>query len=274
MLDAVSRIVGLLLPLVQKLTTGPGIVKTGSAASVALVRTISRPIQICVFLWRLKKACELVMHRFGLAFIILSAATMKPAMPSESSARDNVTQTTQNPGVTIGERSLPNIAIGIGGYFLQPNEVTNAASRSAVISARPIVSFRAEQKLPNFFYTDRWALESRIGVVFPEVSAEKMAKLAGLINFDLGYLISDRFVLSSGIGVNPTLSISSAANVDIGGEFVTPGGTAVSWLFTNGVGVVYWLDPRIRLDVGTSVVRLFDNVTRKFRYFVEVAYAF
>lgn len=171
-------------------------------------------------------------------------------------------------------RKFPSVALGLGGYFLEPAEVTNAASHSAVISVRPILVFRSEQHLPRFLGTDAWVLEPHFGVIFPQISSEDMATLTGIINFDLGYLVTDRLVPTLGVGVIPSVSISSAANVEVGGDFVTPGGTAWTWLFSNNAGVAYWVDKNLRLDVGTSVVRLFDDESRRFRYFIEVAYAF
>lgn len=207
-------------------------------------------------------------------FFLLLLITLLPAFArAETSAPSTVAESTEAEE-TVGGRAIPNLAVGVGGYFLEPHEVTNAASHSAVITGRPMLVFRVEQRMPRFLGSDAWVLEPHFGFVLPEISEENMARLSGFLNFDVGHMITDQLVFSTGVGVNPGLHISTGSNVDVGGEFVTPSGTALTWLFTNNFGVGYWVDPNIRVDAGTSVVRLFSSVSRRFRYFIEVAYAF
>lgn len=207
--------------------------------------------------------------------LLLLFITLLPLARANAQA-DAPTTVAEATGVedVVGGRALPNIAVGVGGYFLEPHEVTNAASHSAIITGRPMLVFRAEQSMPRLLGSDAWVFEPHFGFVLPQISKENMAKLTGFLNLDFGYLITEQLVLSAGVGLNPTLQISSGSNVNVGGEFVTPSGTALSWLFTNNFGIAYWVDSNIRVDVGTSVVRLFDSVSRRFRYFIEVAYAF
>lgn len=170
-------------------------------------------------------------------------------------------------------RTLPNFALGAGGYFLQPYEITGAASHAPPVIARPVLSLRAERSLGEFLGLRRWLFEPHVGLLFPRGSEESMTVLSSFFNADFGYGLGSRFVVSGGIGVHPTLTISSGQNVSIGGEFVTPSGTSLSWLFTTNFGAGFWIDDRVRVDAGTAVSRLFDDVGRRFRYFLEVAYA-
>jgi hypothetical protein len=147
------------------------------------------------------------------------------------------------------------VAVGFGGYFLEPHEVTNAASTAATISASPMFALRGERPLGG-----NWRLEPHLGIVSPHASPEKTTSLTGFMNADFGYEVTHHLILSSGVGLHSTM-------------LFTANGNALSWVLSNNFGAGYWLDDRVRLDLGTSVYRLFDSSTRKFRSFLEVAYA-
>ena len=204
-----------------------------------------------------------------LLILMVFAVPLSLAAADFSRSEMGVASEEQAEAKAHGARRLPNVALGLGGYFLQPHEITGAASHAPPVIARPLLLLRVEQILGQ----SPWLFEPHAGFLFPRGSDENTTVLSGFFNADFGYGLGSRFVLSGGIGVHPTLTLSSGSTVEIGGEFVTPSGSALSWVFTNNLGLAFWVDEHFRVDAGTAVSRLFDDVGRRFRYFLEVAYA-
>lgn len=150
-----------------------------------------------------------------------------------------------------------NVAVGAGGFFLEPHELSGPARKPLAVFARPLLMARGEFSLLK----ERGFFEPQLGALFPKETEDGATSLGAFLNTDLGYRIGSRWVALGGIG-----ALFNATS------FLTPDTTVVGWLFTVNGGMAFWLDSRLRLEVETLAARLFDPERRRLRFLVGMAY--
>jgi hypothetical protein len=148
-------------------------------------------------------------------------------------------------------REVPNFALGLG----------------TVIGGQALVQARAETGLPG-----QLLFEPQVAVLFPRFDADGAFAVEASVRLDAARRLGARAFASAGLGMQFESLFSEGRNVSNGGNFVTPGGSALNWLFTANLGAGLWLDARTRLDLGAAVAQLLDDARRTARLQIGVAY--
>ncbi len=94
-----------------------------------------------------------------------------------------------------------------------------------------------------------------------------------MLTANLSYRLGRRVVALAGGGVRLSAWFSNGHAIERSGDFVTPAGVVASTLFLLNAGLACWLDEKIRLDVQSSVTRLWNDEARRFRVLLGVSYA-
>lgn len=163
-------------------------------------------------------------------------------------------------------------SVGVGAYFLQPNEVAGTAGTRLPVSARPRVSLSYDRNM-GLPAVERFLFVPQVAALLPQVTEEKTYVLNWSMNANLGYKVSRALLPYGGVGIDFQSVFSKGRNIDNNGNFVTPTQNSLTWLLTANAGLGLELDKRFRLNGGTMVSRLFDSSTRRFRFLLELCYA-
>ncbi|MEW6055937.1 MAG: hypothetical protein AB1540_04920 [Bdellovibrionota bacterium] len=183
------------------------------------------------------------------------------------STADAETQEAQNAVLT-----KPNLGFFLGAYFLEPRELSNSLASAPVFVAQPLAKFWVQA--PVRFFQRTFLILPDLGVLLPESTREQQTRWSGLIGLNLGLGFSQRWIAKTGIGVHWNWLQSNGRNAEIGGSFVTPSGSALSWFFTLNLGLSYLIDSKFRVEFDTGLARPLDSVARKLRWVLGMAYAF
>jgi hypothetical protein len=161
--------------------------------------------------------------------------------------------------------------LGLGAYFEQPGEVGGSAGKPDALSARGQLSLRMQLAR----LSERLAFVPQLAALFPQRNDDGELSTGMLLNGDFAWLVGStrRLAVLFGPGLAMDAAFSQAREISQSGDFVTPAGSALSWLFTWNAGLGYALDSRLGLVGEAFASRITSDDARRFRFALEVSYA-